>query len=110
MGLISAAIRKQYLIAYKHDLEYKIQLITQSKMALASSVNDLLNTGTDLDPENPIIKQLEARKERLNLLEKKLDMQMNTYQARLAATEKELESCGKMLEKNLEASFSYGGK
>lgn len=108
MGLISAAIRKQYLIAYRHDLEYKIQLIVQAKMALSSTVTDLLHTGTDLDPENPIVKQLEQRKERLNLLEKKLDMEMNTYQARLKAVETELESCSAMIDNNIKSSFSYG--
>lgn len=108
MGLIAAVIRKQYLLAYKHDLEYKIQLITQAKMGLASSVSDLLNTGTDLDPENPVIKQLEQRKERLNLLEKKLDMEMNVYQAKLKAAELELESCNGMIEGNLKTAFSYG--
>ena len=109
MGLIAAAIRKQYLIAYRHDLEYKVQLISQAKMGLASSVTDLLNTGTDLNPDNPIIKQLEQRKEKLNLLEKKLDMEMNTYNAKLSIIEVEMKSCDAMLEKNIQTAFSYGG-
>jgi capsule polysaccharide export protein KpsE/RkpR len=107
MGLIAAAIRKQYLIAYKHDLEYKVQLITQAKMGLASSVSDLLHTGTDLNPDNPIIKQLEQRKARLNLLEKKLDLQMNAYQAKLKAIDIEIQSCDKMLNKNMKQAFSF---
>lgn len=108
MGLISASIRKQYLIAYRNELEFKLQLITQSKMGLSQSVTDLLNVGTDLDPENPVVKQLEQRKAKLNLLEKKLDMQMAEYQEKLKMVEKELEACDGMFESNLKTSFSYG--
>ena len=108
MGLLSASIRKQYLIAYKNELEYKMQLITQSKMGLSTSVTELMKTGTDLDPENPIVKQLEQRKERLNQLEKKLDMQMNEYQEKFKMVEKEIESCDAMFESNMKTAFSYG--
>ena len=110
MGLISASIRKQYLIAYKNELEYKMQTIVHAKMGLSESVSDLLNVGTDLDPENPVVKQLEQRKAKLNLLEKKLDMQMNEYKEKLDMVEAEMKSCEGMFKSNLESSFSYGGK
>ncbi|HNW25514.1 MAG TPA: hypothetical protein PLG15_05530 [Candidatus Gastranaerophilaceae bacterium] len=109
MGLLIATLRKTYLIAYKNELEYKIQLITQAKIALTQSTNDLLNVGTDMDPDNPVVKQLEQRKERLNLLEKKLDMQMDEYKTKLDMVEKEIQSCDGMFKSNLESSFSYGG-
>ena len=109
MGLIAATVNTQYLIAYKNELEYKITLINQAKMGLSDSTSDLLNAGTDLDPENPAVKQLEQRKERLNLLEKKLDMQMNEYQEKLKMVEKEMESCDAMFDSNLKTAFSYGG-
>jgi len=83
MGLITGTLTKQYLIAYQNDLEYKISLIRQAKMELSDSANDLLTVGTDLDPENPVVKQLEQRKQRLNLLEKKLDMQLEEYETKL---------------------------
>jgi len=98
MGLVVASVTKHYLINYRNDLEYKISLITQSKLNLAESANELLNVGTDLDPENPMIKQLEQRKERLNLLEKKLDNQLAEYKTKLEMVEKNLESCEKMEE------------
>jgi capsule polysaccharide export protein KpsE/RkpR len=98
MGLIAATINKQYLIAYKNELEYKMSLISQAKMGLSDSVTDLMNAGTDMDPENPAVKQLEQRRERLNLLEKKLDMQMDEYQTKLKMIEKNIEACDKMIE------------
>jgi len=93
MGLIAASVTKQYLIAYKNELEYKISLINQAKLGLSSTVSDLLNAGTDMDPDDPAVKQLEQRKERLNLLEKKLDMELDEYEVRL-----------KMVESNLKAA------
>ena len=107
MGLVAAQIQKNYLLAYRHDLEYKIQLISKARMELSGSVNDLLHTGTDLSPKNPIIKQLEQRKARLNLLEKKLELQMNDYKARLKAVEIELKSVDGMINKNLSRAFKY---
>lgn len=77
-------------------------------MGLSQSVSDLLNVGTDLDPENPVVKQLEQRKAKLNLLEKKLDMQMNEYQEKLKMVEKEMDSCDSMFESNMKTAFAYG--
>lgn len=90
MSLVAAAITKQSMISYKNDLEYKILLINQAKMGLTESVNELMNSGTDMDPENPAMKVLEQRKERLNLLEKKLDLQLSEYKAKLEMAEANL--------------------
>lgn len=98
MGLLAATMNKQYLLGYKNELEYKISLINQAKMALMNSSSDLLNAGTDYDPENPVVKQLEQRKERLNLLEKKLDAQMNDYQIKLQMIDKSIQACDKQIE------------
>lgn len=96
MGLITAEINKQYLIAYRNELEYKISLINQAKLGLSNTASDLLTVGTDMDPENPAVKQLEQRKERLNLLEKKLDMQLAEYKTKLEMVEKNLEAAENM--------------
>lgn len=98
MGLVAGTVTKQYLIAYKNELEYKITLIRQAKLGLSESANELLNAGTDLDPEDPMVKQLEQRKERLNLLEKKLDMQLDEYEVKLDMIEKDIQRCDKMIE------------
>lgn len=101
MGLIAATVNKHYLIAYKNDLEYKVSLIRQAKMGLSESVTDLLNAGSDLDPENPAVKQLEQRRERLNLLEKKLDMQLEEYEVKLKMIEKNIEACDEQIKSSI---------
>ena len=65
------------------DLEYKINLINETKLNLTNSMTELVNVGSDLDPSNPMVKQLQARKEKLHQLEKKLDMQLQLYQTQL---------------------------
>lgn len=107
MGMATSQMRLMYLNAYRLDLEYKIQLITESKMNLSRTVTDLLNVGTDLDSDDPIVKKLEARKERLNIMEKKLDMQMQQYQQKLQMIDTEMESCKKLIDKNIKMSFQY---
>lgn len=107
MGLATSTIRLMYLNASRLDLEYKIQLISESKMNLGETVNDLMNVGTDLSPDSPVVKRLEQRRERLYLLEKKLDQQMLMYQNRLKMIEAEIESCQKMIDKNIEKAFKY---
>lgn len=83
MGIVSSTVTQQYLIAYQNELEYKISLIEQAKLGLTSSVNDLVHAGSDLDPESPAVKQLEMRRERLNQMEKKLDLELSEYKTKL---------------------------
>ena len=107
MGMATAQMRLMYLNAYRLDLEYKVQLITEAKMNLSRTVTDLLNVGTDLDSDDPVVKKLQARKERLNVMEKKLDMQMQQYQQKLQMIEKEMQSCEQLLQKNIDRSFKF---
>lgn len=108
MGLLVSQIRLMYLQQQRLDLEYKIQLITQTKMGLAQSVSDLMQVGNDYDPESPTTKMLQQRQAKLKVLEAKLDQQMAAYQARLKMIDVETESARAMLEKNIQSSFSYG--
>ena len=73
MGLITSSFRMMYLTAYKLTLESKIQWIATAKMELVASSDEILALGNDLDPENPAVKQLEARRDKLTILEKRLD-------------------------------------
>ncbi len=107
MGLATAQLRLMYLNAYRLDLEYKEHLVAEAKMNLSKTVSDLLNVGSDLDSDDPLVKKLEARKERLHVMEKELDMQMQHYREKIKMIEKDMESCEQMLEKNIERSFKY---
>ena len=107
MGLISATIRMMYLNSQRLDLEYKCQLITQAKTNLSDSVKDLMQPGSDTDPDSPVVKQLEARKEKLYLLEKQLDQKMTEYNNRLKMIDAEMQSVQQQFDKNIQSSFVY---
>ena len=107
MGLITSTFRTMYLTAYKFTLENKIQMISAAKMELVTSSDEILGLGNDLDPENPAVKQLQARSERLTVLEKRLDLQMQDYQNRLKMVETELQSCQGAVDNAIKTSFSY---
>ena len=83
MGIVTQTVGQQKYIAMQMDLEYKINLINETKLNLTNSMNELVNVGSDLDPSNPMVKQLQTRKEKLHQLEKKLDMQLQLYQTQL---------------------------
>jgi len=107
MGLIASSFRMMYLTAYKMSLETKIQWIASAKMELCASSDEIMALGNDLDPENPAVKQLEARRDKLIVLEKKLDLQMQEYQTRLKMVDTELQSAQSAVDGAIQSSFSY---
>ena len=107
MGLITSTFRMMYLTAYKLTLETKVQWITSAKMELVTSSDEILALGNDLDPENPAVKQLEARHRKLAVLEKRLDLQLQEYQNRLKMVDTELQSCQGAVDNAIKSSFSY---
>ena len=52
MGLLTSSIRLTYLNNFRSDLEYKISLISSSRLNLVSSTDELLNVTSDLDPKS----------------------------------------------------------
>ncbi len=107
MGVLVATMRVQYLTNLKCDLEYKIQLITQAKLNLMSSNNDLMQVGTDYDPESPIVKTLQQRQAKMKLLEQRLDQQMDAYQAQYRAVVSEMEAARTMRDRDIQTTFRY---
>ena len=97
----------QYLQQARLDLEYKIQLITQTKIGLSQSTDDLMQVGNDYDPESPITKMLNQRQAKLKALEQKLDSQLLQYQNRLKMIDAEYNSCKEMFSKNLQTLGYY---
>ena len=107
MGLIASSFRMMYLTAYQISLESKIQWIASAKMELVASSDEIMALGNDLDPENPAVKQMEARRDKLTVLEKKLDLQMQEYQSRLKMVEAELDSTKTAVGNAIDRSFKY---
>ena len=107
MGLITSSFRMMYLTAYQLTLETKIQWIATAKMELVASSDEILALGNDLDPDNPAVKQLEARRDKLAALEKRLDIQMQEYQTRLQMVSTELKSCEGAVNNAIDRSFNY---
>lgn len=107
MGVITDTIRMHYLTNVKMDLEFKIQLVTQNRMELTEACNDLMQVGSDYDSDNPIMKTLNQRQQKLKILEQKLEHQMEQYQIRLKMVETELSSCKQRIDKNIQETFSY---
>ena len=107
MGLIASSFRLMYLTSYKMSLETKLQWIASAKMELTASSDEILSLGQDLDPGNPAVKQLEARRDKLTLLEHKLDLQMQEYNNRLKMVDAELQSAQGAVDKAIESSFKY---
>ena len=108
MGLVSGIIRLQTLKDMQLDLEYKIQTLSQTKMQLASQGFELVTIGTDLDPESPEVKHLEQRRQKLQLMEKKIDAEVLKHQNMLKMAEAEIESAQKVVDNSIKRSFSYG--
>jgi len=106
MGLISNQFRLLYLTIRKNDLEYKLQLFSEAKIRHLSTSQDLVSVGTDLDPSSPEVRLLESRRERLNLIDKQLDVQIEQFKAQLGAVENEIQAVEKLRDKNVQ-SFNY---
>lgn len=106
MGILTAQVRTQYLRLYESDLQFKIQMITQTKLNLSANINDLVNIGTDLDPDSPELKLLEQRRQKLKMVEDNLDAMIERYKVQLQAVQAEKQSADKYLQDGLKV-FSY---
>ena len=106
MGLLIAQMRMAQINEYRSDLEYRIRLVSSTKLDLSSQINDLVGYGSDMDPESPEMKALEKKKERLYVVEKALDAQLQRYQNQLQMIEAEEQSVKQQLEKSIQRSFS----
>ena len=91
----------------------RVQGVTENLVAIQSQANELVEIGTDLDPDSVALKDLNAKKERLNLIEKKLEMQQKQFQAQLEEVNQELQSCQQMLAGTIQSGifgYSLGGR
>ncbi len=106
MGLLIAQFRQAQINSYRSDLEYRIQLVSTTKLDLSSQINDLVGLGSDLDPDSPEMKALEKKKERLYQAEKALDQQVQRYQNQLQMIEAEEQSVKQQIQSGIQRSFA----
>lgn len=107
MGSVTDSIRVRQLLGEKIDLNHKIQQIVETRGSLTRINSDLTKVGTDYDPESPVMKTLQARQEKIKLLEEKLELQMHEYQNRLDIVTTELNSCKSRLKDEIREEYSY---
>lgn len=106
MAVLANSMRLQTLISYRNQLEMRLQGVTEDMSALQSQVDELLSIGSDLDPDSETLKELKIKKERLNLIEKKLEVQQKQWQAKLEAVNQEIQGCEQNLSKSIEAAYT----
>ena len=106
MGLLVAQMRLAQINEYRSDLEYRIRLVSATKLDLSNQINQLVGFGSDMDPDSPEMKALEKKKERLYVVEKALDAQLQRYQTQLEMIEAEEQSVKESLSKSIQRSFS----
>ena len=108
MSFVTGSIRLFYLTQLKSDLNYKIMLITEAKMDMAKAVTDLMDVGTDLNPDSPIIKDMKARREKLEIMSKQLEAKMVLYKSKLEAVNNEIGEATKQVQEGAKNEFKYG--
>ncbi len=106
MGLLVAQMRLAQINEYRSDLEYRIRLVSSTKLDLSNQINELVGFGSDMDPDSPEMKALEKKKERLYVVEKALDAQLQRYQTQLQMIEQEEQGVKEQLDKAIQRSFS----
>lgn len=109
MGLFTGLVRLAYLKTQQINFEYKIQNLSMTKMRVSERSVNLVTIGSELDPESPEFRTLEARREKLHLMEKKLENELMRYQGMLKAVNTEIKSAEKIVDASIKRFFNYGG-
>lgn len=105
MGVLVQSSRLIYITSLRNDLEYKIQIINTSRTNLMNTINATMVNGADMDPDSPEVRLMEQRKQRLMLIDKKLEMQLQQYQTQLQMINAEEQAISKNLQQNIERSY-----
>lgn len=105
MGVVVSSSRNIQLTGLRHEIDYKINLINTAKMALLQNINALTASSTDLKPDSPEVRLLEERKQRLMLLDKKLDIDLQHYQTQLRMIDGEEPQVSQSLNSAIQRSY-----
>jgi hypothetical protein len=98
MGVLVSATKLMYLTGARHDLEYQVDSINTARANLLSSINTLIPNGADMEPDSPEVKLLEQRKQRLMLIDKKLEQDLLHAQTKLDAIKSEEQQVSRKLQ------------
>lgn len=113
MGFAASSARLYMLVARKSDLEFQMQMLSQSRMRLANVMDKLYMRNmrsVNLDPENPEVRAIETELAMIQQRDKYLEILMNRIQSQHQAVETELESVRKVISKNIQSSFGLFAK
>lgn len=105
MGLAASQARFLALTARKSDLELKGQFINQARMQLASLTGQMFSASASLEPDSKEAKLLQARIERLQQVDKMLELQLRTVDTQQQSVQTEIAAVQKVIDKNIDMSF-----
>lgn len=106
MGLVVSAARMMYLNGYRHDLEYKVQIISQTRIDLLNRLNSLMASNADMEPDSPEYRLMEQRKQRLMIVDKKLEQELKAYQVKLDTVTAEMQQVKQSLDQNIALAYN----
>jgi ribosomal protein L17 len=109
MGLAASQARFLSLTARKSDLELRGQFINQNRMMLANAVSSLFSQSATLEPDSKEAKVLQARIERLQSVDKMLEMHLRRVDTQQQAVQTEISAVQKVIDKNIDMSFKTFG-
>ena len=81
-------ITEQVALAMQHDYSNSILRLSQIKAGLDDNITQLVQLSSSLDPNSPEAKSIEARRQHLAALEKKLDAEITYFRHKLEKAEK----------------------
>jgi hypothetical protein len=90
------------------DLEYQIQTLMQTQTQLADQGGALITISTDLDPDSPESRMIEAKRQKLQVMDKKIQAELVRYQGLLKMAEAEMQSAEQLVDKAIQRNCSYG--
>lgn len=105
MGLAASQARFLLLTARKSDLELKGQFINQQRMALANAMGQLFSSASSLDPDSKASQTIQFRIERLQSVDKMLEMHLRRVDTQQQAVQTEIQAVQKVIDKNIDMTF-----
>lgn len=109
MGLFTGLIGLAYLKQRQLDLEYKIQSKMMESTQNATFAMELITIGDDLKPDSAEFKRLETEREKLQLVEKRIQAEILRYQNQLKIVNGQIEVAQKFVDDSIRRLTSFGG-